>query len=383
MCGIAGWIDFANSIKNSGEIMDNMSQTLTPRGPDEKGCFLSEHCNFVHRRLAVIDIENGKQPMSKDNCTICYNGELYNTKDIQTELEQEGCRFKGHSDTEVLLTAYIKWGKKCLDKLNGIFAFAVWDNSKQQLFLARDRAGVKPLYYSLTENGIIFASEQKAILAHPKIKPILDREGIAQLMLLGPGVKGGSGIFKDIKQLPPGCCVLMAKGVFSFENYWKPTAKKHTENVEETAEHLSYLIKDSVTRQLVSDVPLCTFLSGGLDSSIISAIAAEEYKRSNKTLDTYSIDYKDNRKNFRSSLFQPDEDAPWIVKMSDYINSNHRNIVIDTPELAEALYPSAIARDAPGMADVDSSLYLFCREVKKNFTVAVSGECADEYERSL
>lgn len=378
MCGIAGWIDFKNNIKDKYEIMENMSKTLIPRGPDEKGCFYSEHCNLVHRRLVVIDPENGKQPLNKENYTICYNGELYNTRELQRELEKSGYSFMGHSDTEVLLTAYIKWGEGCLDRLNGIYAFGIWDNSKKQLFLARDRAGVKPLYYSLADNGLIFASEPKAILAHPSVKHVIDSEGIAQIMLLGPGVKGDSGIFRDIKQVPPGCFARLSRGAFSMECYWKPKAKPHTETAEETAEHLAYLIRDSVTRQLVSDVPLCTFLSGGLDSSIISAIAAEEYKKKGGELNTYSVDYKGNRENFRASMFQPDEDAPWIVKMSEFIGSNHTDVVIDTPELANALLPSALARDGAGMADVDSSLYLFCREVKKRFTVAVSGECADE-----
>ncbi|MCM1298504.1 MAG: asparagine synthase (glutamine-hydrolyzing) [Firmicutes bacterium] len=378
MCGIAGWINFSENIKDKTEIMEEMSRRLAPRGPDEQGSFYSPSCNFVHRRLVVIDPDNGKQPLNSENYTICYNGEIYNTADLQKELEDLGYRFKGHSDTEVLLMAYIQWGEKCLQKLNGIYAFAVWDSSRKKLFMARDRAGVKPLYYSLVKNGIAFASEQKALLAHPEIKPVLDSDGIAQVMLLGPAIKADSGIFKAIKQVPPGCFLVAAKGTVRLDCYWTPTAKPHTENAEETAEHLAYLIRDSVTRQLISDVPLCTFLSGGLDSSIISAIAAEEYRKKGEKLSTYSVDYKGNRKNFCASMFQPDEDAPWIVKMSRFIGSLHTNVEIDTPQLAEALLPSTLARDAAGMADVDSSLYLFCGEVKKGFQVAVSGECADE-----
>ena len=378
MCGIAGWINFSENIKGQTQVMEEMSRRLAPRGPDEQGSFYSHNCNLVHRRLVVIDPDNGKQPMNSENYTICYNGEIYNTADLQKELAELGYRFRGHSDTEVLLMSYIHWGEKCLQKLNGIYAFAVWDSSRKRLFMARDRAGVKPLYYSLVSNGIAFASEQKALLAHPEIKPVLDSEGVAQVMLLGPAVKPDSGIFKGIRQLPPGCFIVCEKGSFNLECYWTPAAKPHKENAEETAEHLAYLIRDSVTRQLISDVPLCTFLSGGLDSSIISAIAAEEYRKKGMTLNTYSVDYKGNRENFRASLFQPDEDAPWIVKMSEFIGSIHTNVEIDTPQLAEALFPGTLARDAAGMADVDSSLYLFCGEVKKKFQVAVSGECADE-----
>lgn len=378
MCGIAGWIDFKEKIKNKTTIMESMSRTLAPRGPDESGSFYGKNCCFVHRRLTVIDPSNGKQPMTKGHYTICYNGELYNTAEIQHELERAGHSFKGHSDTEVLLTAFIQWGESCLERLNGIFAFAIWNSAEKTLFAARDRAGVKPLYYSVIHEGLLFASEPKALLAHPEIKPVIDGEGIAQVMLLGPAVKPDSGIFRDIKQVPPGCCFTFGENGLFLRRYWFPTAKPHTENAEETAEHLSFLIKDSVTRQLVSDVPLCTFLSGGLDSSIISAIAAEEYRKKGRTLSTYSVDYKGNRENFKASLFQPDEDAPWIVRMSEFIGSEHTNVVIDTPQLADALYDSTVARDAAGMADVDSSLYLFCKEVRKSFVVAVSGECADE-----
>lgn len=378
MCGIAGWADFSRNIKKETGIMERMSQSLAPRGPDEHGSFYDNHCCLVHRRLTVIDPENGKQPMTQGNYTICYNGEIYNTGELQKELEDMGYSFGGHSDTEVLLTAYLQWGDDCLEHLNGIFAFAVWDSARKKLFMARDRAGVKPLYYALVDGGVVFASEPKAMLLHPGIKPLIDEEGIAQIMLLGPAAKPDSGIFRDIKQLPPGCKMVCTKGVCALECYWRPIAQEHRENPEETAEHLAYLIRDSVTRQLISDVPLCTFLSGGLDSSIISAIAADEYKKQGKVLDTYSVDYKGNRENFKASLFQPDEDAPWIVKMSEFIGSRHCNVVIDTPQLAQALYASTSARDGAGMADVDSSLYLFCGEIRKKFRVGVSGECADE-----
>ena len=378
MCGIAGWVDFERSLKYESETVVKMGETLAPRGPDESGVYVQPHCCFAHRRLTVIDPENGRQPMSRDGCTICYNGELYNTAEIRAELEALGFRFRGHSDTEVLLTAYIAWGSDCLRRLNGIFAFAVWEEKAQTLFLARDRLGVKPLYFYRYDNGLLFASEPKALLAHPYVKPVLDRESIAQIMLLGPARKPESGIFSGIRALPPGSALRLSESTFSEKVYWKPFAEQHVENLEETAEHLKLLITDSIRRQLVSDVPLCTFLSGGLDSSIISAVAAEKFRNEGRELSTYSVDYKGNREYFRASLFQPDEDAPWIIRMSEFIRSKHKNVVIDTPQLAAALIDSTKARDCPGMADVDSSLYLFCKEVKNNFTVSLSGECADE-----
>lgn len=378
MCGIAGWIDFKNSLNESGGIMEKMRQSISNRGPDSYGDFSDTHCRLSHTRLAVIDVENGKQPMSSGAYTIVYNGELYNTEDIRGELKKLGVEFKSRSDTEVLLKAYIMWGESCLEKLNGIYAFAIWNSIEETLFMARDRIGVKPFFYYSFDGGIIFASEIKALLSNPKVKPVINREGVASLILLGPARKGGLGVIKGIEELMPAECAVLSRNGFKKRQYWSLIAKPHTESLSDTMGHLRWLITDSINRQLVSDVPLCTFLSGGLDSSLISAIAARRYKSEGRVLNTYSVDYKDNRKNFVASSFQPDEDAPWIVKMSEFIGSNHTNVEIDSPLLADALIPSMRARDLPGMADVDSSLYLFCGEVKKKFTVAVSGECADE-----
>ena len=378
MCGIAGWIDLKNSLEEYENVMSEMSASLNHRGPDAGGSFRGTGCLLAHRRLSVIDPENGAQPMTYSRFTIVYNGELYNTAELRSKLKNLGHTFDTASDTEVLLKSYAEWGRNCLERLNGIYAFAVWDKAGRKLFLARDRAGVKPLFYHRYENGIVFASEIKALFRCPKVKPVLDEEGAASLMLLGPARKGGLGVFKGIEELLPGEFAEFDANGFVKHRYWQLKAVPHTESLAETADHLGFLIKDSVERQLVSDVPLCTFLSGGLDSSLISAIAARKFASEGRRLSTYSIDYKDNRKNFVASAFQPDEDAPWIDEMSAFIGSQHTNVIIDSPALAEALDPSMEARDLPGMADVDSSLYLFCREVKKNFTVAVSGECADE-----
>ena len=378
MCGIAGFVDHSENLENYGDVIAAMSESIAHRGPDAKGEYCDRGCRLAHRRLSVIDPENGAQPMSYGAFTIVYNGELYNTGELRSVLKNLGHTFDTSSDTEVLLKSFAEWGEKCLDRLNGIYAFAVWNKNTRELFLARDRAGVKPLFFRELDTGLVFASEIKALFRHPRVKPQLDEEGAASLMLLGPARKGGHGVFRGIEELRPGECALYDGRGLHRRVYWRLTAAPHTETLGDTAEHLGFLIKDSIERQLVSDVPLCTFLSGGLDSSLISAVAARKYADAGKRLCTYSIDYKDNRKNFVASAFQPDEDAPWIVKMSDHIGSDHTNVIIDSPALADALDPSMTARDLPGMADVDSSLYLFCGEVKKRFTVAVSGECADE-----
>ena len=381
MCGIAGWVDY-KGITKAESILNVMAQTIVPRGPDSKGIYLSDICGLAHRRLAVIDVARGTQPITRefagDKCTMVYNGELYNADELKGELIKMGFSFSTSCDTEVLLNSYLAWGEACFDKLNGIYAFAVWSERERQLFLARDRMGVKPLFYYEYEGGIIFGSEIKTLLSHPYVKPVIDNEGIADIMLLGPGRRPGYGVFKGVRELIPGECGYFSSGGLKKRRYWKLRAAPHKESFEETAEHTAYLLNDAIKRQLVSDVPLCTFLSGGLDSSVISAVAAAEYKRKGKQLTTCSIDYKDNAKNFTASKFQPDMDAPWIERMVHHIGSQHIYTELDTPALTDALIPSVYARDLPGMADVDSSLYLFCKEIKKHHTVALSGECADE-----
>ena len=374
MCGIAGFVDFENDLRDSSCILSAMANSMKMRGPDDEGMFITKRAALVHRRLAIIDIENGKQPMKRGDFVIVYNGELYNTNEIRNELIKLGYEFKGHSDTEVLLCAYIEWGEYCLDKLNGIFAFAIWNTQTETLFLARDPMGVKPLFYYRTKNGIIFASEIKTLLSHPDIKPIITKEGLASVMLLGPAKPQGSGIFKGIDEIPQASYMILKRDTERISRYWKFKAKEHTESFEETAVHTRFLITDSIKRQLVSDVGLCTFLSGGLDSSIISTVASREIEN----LTTYEIDYKFNDINFKASAFQPNADSEYAKIMAEFLQTNHRKVEIDTPALCDSLYSSTIARSLPGMADVDSSLWLFCREIKKDFKVALSGECADE-----
>ncbi len=383
MCGIAGWINLSDNIENKKEIIFKMTDTLKKRGPDDCGYFFSKHALLGHMRLTVIDPEGGSQPMTRiigdSSYTIVYNGELYNTEDLRKILKENGFYFQCYSDTEVLLTSYILWGEDCVKYINGIYAFGIWDEKKQKLFLARDPLGVKPLFYTLKDNSLIFGSEIKTLLAHPKVEPIVDRQGLIELFGFGPARPLGSGIFKDIKELPPAFSLSYSDNGAKAQEFWKLSAKPHEEDFKATSDHLRELLLDAIERQLVADVPVCTFLSGGLDSSAISSVASSYFKSHNLgQLNTYSIDYVDNKKFFKATEFQPNSDADWIYKMVDYIGSNHENVVIDTPELTNALTNAVKATDLPGMADVDSSLLLFCREVRKNATVALSGECADE-----
>lgn len=319
------------------------------------------------------------ETFSESEYCIVYNGQIYNTKELRKELEENGFTFSGHCDTEVLLKSFIHYGYDVVNKLNGIYAFAIWNSKKQELFLARDHFGVKPLFYTQFDDSLIFASEIKAIFEYPGIEKVVDSEGICELFGIGPSHTPGTTVFKNIFELKPAHFAIYNKSGLHIEKYWELESKEHTDNFDATCDHLRYLLEDTINRQLVSDVPLCTFLSGGLDSSIITAFASNYCEKNDlPPLNTFSVDYVDNDKNFVKSDFQPNSDNYYINLMVDKFHTNHRAIVLDTPELADALEDAMIARDTPGMADVDSSLLLFCKNVKPFATVSLTGECADE-----
>lgn len=378
MCGIAGILSSDIDLRGEKLLVEKMGKTLKKRGPDAAGLYLTPEVALVHRRLSVIDVENGAQPMHFGKYVIVYNGEIYNTNEVRNELEGFGYKFDTHCDTEVVLKAYDKWGNESVKKLNGIFAYAIYDKKENSLFACRDRIGVKPFFYNKTKNTFSFASKIDTLLCQPYVKSAVDEEGLYEIFMLGPAKTIGKAIFKDICELPPAFCLTYKNGEIKTYPYWKLEAKEFDENEETAAEHTYLLVKDSIERQLVSDVPLSTFLSGGLDSSIISKIASDKYKESGKMLDTYSVDYTDNDKYFKKSLFQPNKDSDYIDVISSYIGSNHHNIVLNNVDVANALEEAVIERGIPGFVDIDSSLMLFCKEVKKDFTVCLSGECADE-----
>lgn len=379
MCAIAGIL---GRTAEDRSILEKMQSTMVRRGPDQAGILQRPGMAFVHARLAVVDLQGGRQPMelchNGIHYDLVYNGELYNTEDIRRLLVMEGHTFHGHSDTEVVLHAYAQWGEQCVERFNGIFAFAVWEEEPKRLFLARDRIGVKPLFYTQRQNQFLFASEIKTLLAHPDVPPEVDSNGVAEIMLLGPGRTPGCGVFRGIREVEPGCCGYLDGQELRLRRYWRLEDREHTETFEQTAEHVRTLVVDAIQRQLVSDVPVCTFLSGGLDSSLISSVAARYLAKQGQRLTTFSVDYKDNDKYFKAGKFQPNSDGQYIRIMEQYLQSDHHWVILDTAELADALYEAVEARDLPGMADVDSSLLLFCRAMKPTATVALSGECADE-----
>ncbi len=384
MCGISGWIDWREDLRTQADIIEKMSGTLAHRGPDAQNIWLSPCAALGHCRLVVVDPEGGGQPMSrnrgKNRYIISYNGELYNTLELRRDLEARGYTFlTRNSDTEALLLAYMEWGPACLERCNGIFAFAIWDEANQSLFLARDRLGVKPLFYTQQGSSFLFASELKALLAHPAVKAQLEGEGLAEILVMGPSRTPGHGIFRGMAELRPGHYLQYDRNGLRIKKYWALESRPHEDDMETTALKVRELLEDTVSRQLVADVPVCTLLSGGLDSSALTALAAREFRKAGwGSLNSISVDYIDNENYFQPGAFQPDADSAWVGRVSSSLGTSHTYIEIDNRELAAALLPALIANDLPGMADIDSSLYLFCREIKKIATVALSGECADE-----
>lgn len=378
MCAIAGLI----GVELSGPERERLLETMARRGPDDRGVYAHGDCTLLHTRLAVIDPEGGRQPMTLEwageRYCMVYNGELYNTRELRDRLERLGHRFVGHSDTEVVLHSYVQWGEGCVDRFNGIFAFGIWEERRQRLFLARDRIGVKPLFYRKTGDQFLFASEIKTILACPGVRAELDAQGAAQILMLGPGRMPGSGVLRGISEVEPGCYGYYEQGIMTLRRYWMLKDREHRESFEETVERVRFLVTDAIRRQMVSDVPIGTFLSGGLDSSIITAVCAREMEEKGQTLKTWSVDYVDNEKYFRANKFQPNTDGYYIRRMTETFHTEHHDTLLSPEDLADVLEEATAARDLPGMADVDFSLLALCRDIRKDVKVALSGECADE-----
>ncbi len=371
MCGIIGWVNKKESLSAKKNIFKKMTSTLKKRGPDGKGYYFLNNLLFGHRRLAIIDPQFGKQPMSYKNYTIIYNGELYNTNELREELVALNYNFDTNSDTEVLLKGYAHFKEKILNKLNGIFAFAIYDGNS--VFLARDRVGVKPLYYTNKKNNFIFSSNIKGILKSKIIDPILDKNSLHILLGLFPSITPGSGLFKDIFELLPGH-YMVYNGKVKIKKYWEVVDKKCLDSYEEAVIKIKNMVTNIIENQLVSDVGVACLLSGGLDSSIITAISALKVDG----IATYSIDYEDNDKYFKKNNYQVSQDNYYIKLMSDKFKTKHTFHIVKIKELVRTLKQAVIAKDLPGMSDIDSSLLWFSKKIAKEQKVILSGECADE-----
>ena len=386
MCGISGFYnakeDYSKDTVKWSYVLDSMRKCLSRRGNDEFGKYLARHAGFSHARLCIRDLFHGSQPIVRSSFAgeyaIVYNGELYNTDELKTDLRSHGYTFSTTTDTEVILSAYMEYGAEFVQKLNGIFAFAIWDDVSQSLMLCRDRVGIKPLFYTYKNHQLIFASEPKALFAYPGFTPEITTESLLELLAIGPARTMGNGIFKDVKEVLPGHYLIFQEHSVTDHVYWDLTRSEHTDSYDQTKEKVSFLIRDAVKRQMVSDVPVCSFLSGGIDSSIVTALACQYLEPLGEKLNTFSFDFKNNDVYFQSNAFQPSRDLPYVNIMLKNCNTNHTFLECNENDLFLALFSDVDARDMPGMADVDSSLLYFCSLVKTHNKVALTGECADE-----
>jgi asparagine synthase (glutamine-hydrolysing) len=376
VCGITGWVDYERDLTKERETALAMTETMALRGPDDQGLWTDRHVALGHRRLAVIDIAGGVQPMSEGPATIAYSGEAYNFRELRRELEAYGHRFRTRSDTEVVLQAYLRWGAELVDHLNGMFAFAIWDSRTEELLLARDRMGIKPLYYAPTPHGVLFGSEPKAILANPLIKPRIDDDGLSELLTLTK--TPGNAVFRGMHEVVPGHIVRVTRDGVTDRRYWALSAREHTDDIPATVRHVRELLDDIVRRQLISDVPLCTLLSGGLDSSALTALADRALGAD--SVRSFAVDFVDESGGFIPDELRDTADTPYVHDVAKHVGSLHNDVVLSTDQLASPGVMDSVlrARDLPGLGDMDNSLYLLFAEIRKHSTVALSGESADE-----
>lgn len=385
MCGIAGYynskINFSDNPKNNFNVLNNMIKTMKHRGPDDQDYSIINSCCLAHTRLSIIDLDNGRQPMSikyqGNSYHVVFNGEIYNHLELRSELISLGYHFQTSSDTEVIGNAFIHYGPEFVTHLNGIFAIGIYDEFRNTLYLFRDHFGVKPLYYTEAGQTIIFASRIDTLFEYPGVKPSIDINGFNEIFTIGPAKTYGCGVFTGIKEVLPGEYITCSPDYISKQKYYKIKSVPHTDSYEETIEKTTWLVEDSIRRQMISDVPICTFLSGGIDSSLVSAVCAK-YLDKDTVLDTYSFDFEDNDVHFKSNSFQPTQDRPYVDIMKEHLHTNHVYLTCKYEQLADLLDDSVDSRCLPTMADVDSSLLYFCSEVARNHKVALTGECADE-----
>lgn len=387
MCGICGWIDFDRDLgdREARRELAQMTATLAYRGPDDEGTWIDGSAALGHRRLAIIDIQGGRQPMTlqKDGLptlVLVYTGETYNYRELRQRLATRGHRFDTSSDTEVVLHAHREWGHRdprtAVSELNGMFAYALWDTAKHELLLVRDRLGIKPLYYYPTRHGVLFGSEPKAILANSLTERAMDADGLRRTLF--SFADPNNSVFRGMREVRPGHIVRVSRDGIEQMTYWHLTDSGHTDDVPTTVRRVRELLEDTVQRQLVADVPVCMLLSGGLDSSALTALAA---RFSGGRVRSFALDFVGYTDNFTPSPMCATPDGPYVQDVAKFCGTDHTDITLSAEELMASDVRASIlhARDLPfTLGNIDNSLYLLFRAIREHSTVALSGEAADE-----
>jgi asparagine synthase (glutamine-hydrolysing) len=383
MCGITGWVSFDQDLSSQTPVLAAMTDTMSCRGPDASGTWFAEHAALGHRRLAVIDLPGGAQPMAIDTehgaVAMVYSGETYNFTELRDELRRRGATFRTSSDTEIVLRGYLEWGEAVADRLNGMYGFAIWDSRTDRLVMIRDRMGVKPFYYYPTTDGVLFGSEPKAILANPLAERVVGLDGLREIFSLAK--TPGHAIWAGMRELRPGHLAILDRNGLRERCYWKLEVDEHTDDQPTTVARVRELLDDIIRRQLVADVPRCTLLSGGLDSSAMTALAAGELQRQGEVVRSFAVDFAHQEENFRATEISSTRDSPYVHLLAEHVACEHKDIVLDGTEMADPAVRAASvgARDFPGaFGDRDNSLYLLFKAIREQSTVALSGESSDE-----
>lgn len=386
MCGMTGWVSYDGDIPQHRDIIAKMTSTMVQRGPDEEGMWFASHVGLGHRRLAVIDVLGGAQPMlaeeqGRELACLVYTGEIYNFLELRSELESLGHRFRTRCDTEVVLRGYLQWKDQLAEHLNGMFAFAIWDIRNEELFLVRDRMGIKPLFYFPTPDGVIFSSEPKGILAHPAVEARVTRAGLQELLVIARNP--GCTVYSGMHEVKPGEIVRVRRGTLITRQYWRLTAHEHEDDLPQTIATVTALLEDIVTRQVVSDVPLCSLLSGGLDSSAITALAHRVTRsRTRDQICSFSVDFARAEDTHTGQEYRSSADTPYVHDFVAHTGCDHVCVVLESGELANSELVRAVVRAADFplniSGDMFTSLYRLFQRIRANFTVALSGESADE-----
>jgi asparagine synthase (glutamine-hydrolysing) len=378
MCGIAGIVELRGAVPDRGTL-ERMASLLAHRGPDEQGIAVIGQAGLAHRRLSIIDLSGGRQPMADatGTLTLLFNGEIYNFMDVRGELESRGHRFATRSDTEVLLQAYMEWGTDCVLRLNGMYAFVIWDAPRRRLFAARDRLGKKPFYYALTPDRFVFGSELKAVLAAPGVPRDVDPAAVDEF-LSRYYVGGARTILRGVAKLPPAHWLTLEEGRLNVQRYWRPAFRPDDppRREEEYLEELEALFRDAVRRRMISDVPLGAFLSGGVDSSAVVAMMAAE---GGPAVKTFTV-------GFEEAGYSEIEDARAVAR---HLGTDHHEETV-RPD-AIAILPDLVWHyDEPfGDSSMVPTWYV-ARMARRHVTVALSGDGGDElfagytrYQRAL
>ncbi len=359
MCGICGfnWEDKS--------LVKDMAQAMLHRGPDDSGFHLGAGISLGHRRLSIIDLKSGKQPMYNEDgsVVVVYNGEIYNFKEIRKSLENKGHRFRTNSDTEAVVHSYEEYGERCLEHFNGMFAFAIWDSNKKKLFIARDRLGIKPLYYYFKDNAFIFASEVKSILQHDNIKREINKEAFYQFFSYLFPLKGDY-LIKDIYELLPGYFLTFDKGGLVKKRYWQPRSRTVSRGEDYFCRLTEKKLLESVKMRMISDVPLGASLSGGLDSSLIVAMMN---KFTPDKVKTVTVGYEDVNNEFM-----------YARKVAEHCNLDHREMVIELDQLSSIIPEVVWHMDQPPVKTSVFPTFFFSKKLREKVKVALVGEGSDE-----